>query len=121
MKKSLNRIKSSLAALWLATLTLFTKAMGQWKTEFTYWVLDPQEVTVRNSVFSDSKMYMLIKITQWLFVWLIFIIWIINLIKIKKTGDKVQRKKRIRITIIIMSILVILLVAAFLIPTLLLK
>ena len=115
MKKALKKIKASLAVLSLAVL------IWQWKTQFTYWVLDSEDITAVNPAFSDPNMSIAIKIAQRVFVGVVFIIWIINLIKIKKTDDKVQRKKRIRRTIIIMSILVVILVAAFLIPTLLLK
>jgi len=123
MKKTLKRIKTGLATLWLAIVSFFSKAMGQ------YWMGDfREEDLVYQSAYAspdvplpESSWSIIVKVAQRALVGVVFIIWIINLIKINKTDDKVQRKKRIRKTIIIVSILVILLVAAFLIPTLLLK
>ena len=123
MKKTLKRIKTGLATLWLAIVSFFSKAMGQ------YWMGDfREEDLVYQSAYAspdvplpESSWSIIVKVAQRALVGVVFIIWIINLIKIKKTDDKVRRKKRIRRSIIIISILVVLLVAAFLLSTLFLK
>lgn len=123
MKKVFNRVKTWLLALWVTIVSFFSKAMGQ------YLISDfREEDLVYQSAYAspdvplpESSWSIIVKVAQRALVGVVFIIWIINLIKIKKTDDKVQRKKRIRKTIIIVSILVILLAAAFLVPTLLLN
>ena len=125
MKKVFNRVKTWLLALWVTIITFFAKAMGQGQFVEMYWVPGPYDDIMNQGVYwvppVESKANLIIKVIQRALVGVVFIIWIINLIKIKKTDDKVQRKKRIRKTIIIVSILVILLAAAFLVPTLLLN
>ena len=125
MRKTLKKIKASLAVLWIGVLSLFTKAMGQGQFVAMYWVPGPYDDIMNQGVYwvppVESKANLIIKVIQRALVGVVFIIWIINLIKIKKTDDKVQRKKRIRRSIIIISILVVLLVAAFLLSTLFLK
>lgn len=123
MKKTFNEIKVSLTTLLVAVVSFFSKVIGQ-SLISDYKKEDYEMVSMYAAPYvplPEPKTNIAIKVVQRTFAWVTFIIWIINLIKIKKTDDKIQRKKRIKRTIIIMSILVVVLVAAFLIPTLLLK
>ena len=127
MKKTLNKIKKGIAAFWVALISLFSKAIGknlegmpigetqylywvpQWVMQLEYWVPSPM-----------SSTFIVSKITQRSLIWVTFIVWIVNLVKIKKIDDKVQRKKKIKKTIIVIRILIILIVACI-ITTRLLK
>jgi len=123
MKKTFNEIKVSLTTLLVAVVSFFSKVIGQ-SLISDYKKEDYEMVSMYAAPYvplPEPKTNIAIKVVQRTFAWVTFIIWIINLIKIKKTDDKIQRKKRIKRAIIIMSILVVVLVAAFLIPTLLLK
>ena len=129
MKKILNKIKVSLAILWVAVVSFFSKVIGEFWQETTLYDINWKPVYMESlygvsypdETLLEAKTNLAIKIAKRAFVGITFIVWMINLIKIKKTDDKVQRKKRIRRSIIIISILVVLLVAAFLLSTLFLK
>lgn len=123
MKKTIKKIKAIVTALWVAGLSFFSKVIWQYlMSDFREEDLVHQSAYASPDVpLSESSWSIIIKVIQRALVGVVFIIWIINLIKIKKTDDKVQRKKRIKRTIIIISILAVILVAAFLMPTLLLK
>ena len=118
MKKTINKKKLSLAAIWAAMLSFPLKVMGQ-IDEHLYWVANIQDVYWVPPI--EQKINIIIKIAQRALVWITFIVWIVNLIKIKKIDDKVQKEKRIKRTIIILAIFAVILVAAFLIPLLVLK
>lgn len=123
MKKITNKKKLSLATILTTILSFPFKVMGQmmnlddmqdiyWvppRGEMLYWVPSPM-----------SPALIVSKIIQGVLIWVTFIVWIINLIKIRKTDDKTQKRERIKETIIFMSILIILIVACF-ITTWLLK
>ena len=119
MKKNMNKKKSGLAAIWAAILSFPFKVLGQImdldSMQDIYWV-PPRRVLL----YSMSPALIASKIVQRVLIWVTFIVWIINLIKIRKTDDKTQKEKRIKKTIIVMSILIILIVACF-ITTWLLK
>lgn len=124
MQKKMNKKKLSLAAIRAAILSFPFKVMGQmmnlddmqdiyWvppRGEMLYWVPSPM-----------SPALIVSKVIQRVLIWVTFIVWIINLIKIKKTDDKTQKGKRIKKTIIVMSILIILIVACFIMTWLLKK
>lgn len=122
MGKTINKIKMSLSTLWIAIISFSSKVMG----EHPYWVNSPAQpdywipTELLTSPKSESPI-IAIKIAQVLFVTIIFIVWTISFIKIRKIDDKNQREKKIRNTIIIIAILVLLLILSFLIPFLLLK
>lgn len=132
MKKLLNKIKLGLTALLAAIISFSSKVFAQvleykelnyLQTEYwishmqtKYWVVNP----IVDPLNWSAPTIIAIKIAQILLVVIIPIIWIVNLIKIRKIDDKAQKKKKIRITIIVIAILILILVAAFLIPTLLL-
>lgn len=123
MKKITNKKKLSLATILTTILSFPFKVIGQmmnlddmqdiyWvppRGEMLYWVPSPMSPTLIVS-----------KVIQGVLIWVTFIVWIINLIKIRKTDDKTQKRERIKETIIFMSILIILIVACF-ITTWLLK
>lgn len=125
MKKTFNKTKTFIAAFGVTIISLFPKVFGQsligpkdnmyqdlyWvpPIQGLYWVPSP-----------ESKINIIIKIAQRILIWVTFIVWIINLIKIKKTDDKNKKKRKVKKTIIILSILIILIIACF-ITTWLLK
>lgn len=134
MKNFYNKIRLSLTALWIAVLSFSSKVFAQifeygdlkysqtdyWiaRVQTKYWVESP----IINPITDwSTPMIIAVKIVQIILIIIIPIIWIINLIKIRKIGDKIEKMKRIRTTIIILAILVLILIAAFLIPALLLK
>jgi len=110
MKRIFNRIKTSLATLWIAIISFFSKVFGQnfGRIEDTihplYWVSNP--IPYYDPIFTNKK------IVQRALIGATFIVWLINFIKIIKTKDKAQKKKRIKRTIIT---LIILLVTIFLV------
>jgi len=119
MKRILNKIKTILATLWTIIISFTSKVMGQLTTsnfiveeplhfQTKYWVAPLPE--------AESNPITFIRIVQiWLII-LIFIVWFVNLLRIRKIDDKTLKKKKIRNTIIIISILILLLIAALIIP-----
>ena len=108
MKKTLNKIKTSLAALWVAIVSFFSKVFGQLLIEDTYCPDCKMQ-----SLYWVSPLYQVstyIKFTQKLLIGVVFIIWLINLIKIRKTDDKTKKKKKIKGTIITISIILAIIV-----------
>ena len=123
MKRTLNKIKATITALWIAIGSFCFKVMAQFgerETNGPTAGIAPYNIYITEDK-SWASWWIAIKIAQRTLVGVTLIVWIINLIKIKKTGDKEQKKKKIKKAIIIMSILIVILVAAFLIPTLLLQ
>ena len=116
----MNKKKLKLAAIRTVALSFPLKVIGQsLPMQYLYWTPNIQDVYWVEPI--ESKINIIIKMVQRALVGITFIVWIINLIKIRKIDDKIQKKKRINRTIIILVILVVILVAAFLIPALLLK
>ena len=119
MKKTFNKVKLWLSAVWVTIISFFSRVFWQnfkINEQNLYWV--PQlEYGVPSPM---SSALIVSKIAQRSLIWVTFIVWIVNLIKIRKIDDKVQKKKRIKKTIIVMSILIIL-IAACIITTRLLK
>ena len=119
MKKQFNRIKTWLATLWIAIISIFSKVMGQsfnqmnFMVEGMYWVENPKNYNTLTNVIT--------KITEKILVIIIFIVWIVSLIMIIKTKNKEQRKKIIKRTIITLSILLILIIACIIAARLLKK
>lgn len=116
MEKTLNKIKAILSALLIAMVSFSEKIFWQeWvnpNPQPDYWIYFPWESLRAQEATSITT----IRIVQILLVILIFIVWVINLIKIRKVDDKTQRGKKIRNTIIIIAILVLILIASFVIP-----
>ena len=102
MKKTFNKIKTSIAALWVAIVSFFSKVFGQLIREETYCPDCMQALYWVSPLYQVSAY---IKTTQKLLIGVVFIIWLINLIKIKKTDDKTKKKKKIKRTIITISII----------------
>ena len=120
MKKSFNKIKTILTTLWIAIISFSSKVIGiEWDDptrETLYWVQQPETL-----ISSESEITLAVKIAQ---IWLtavIFIVWIVNFVKIRKMDDRIEKQKKIRTTVIVLAIFVLILITAFLIPTLLLK
>lgn len=119
MKKTFNKIKLGLSAFWLSIISFFPKVFWQgfwtpndynkYTVQWMYWVPPIQDLYWVPSPIAPALTAS--KVVQRLLIWVTFIVWIVNLIKIRKIDDKVQKKKRIKKTIIIMSILIILIVA----------
>jgi len=107
----MKNLKKSIATLWIAIISFFSKVFGQnfgriedTIQQPTYWVSNP--IPYYDPIFTTKK------IVQRALIWATFIVWLINFIKIIKTKDKAQKKKRIKRTIIT---LIILLVTIFLV------
>jgi len=118
MKKAFNKIKTSIAAFWITIISFFSKVFWQnfgigerlyWTPQLEYWVPSP-----------ISPAIIVSKIAQRSLIWITFIVWIVNIVKIREIDDKVQKKKKVKKTIVVISILIILIVACI-ITTLLLK
>lgn len=121
MKKLLTKIKLGLATLWIVLISFSSKTMW-WNFEDTqrsepvyepiqavYWVPRP-----------TSPISHVLNAVQRLTAIAIFIIWIVNFIRIMRTNDKDLKNKRIKNTIIEITILVVILIATLIISTLLL-
>ena len=122
MKKAINKIKISLSTLWIAIISFSSKVMGlhsDWTVDAQpdYWIYYPSELLT--SPKSESPI-LAIKIVQILLIAVIFIVWIVSFLKIKKIDDKTLKKKKIRNTIIVIAIVILVLIASFVIPALLL-
>ncbi len=123
MKKFYNRIKIRLTALWIAIFSFSCKVFAQvleykelkypqteyWvaRVQTKYWVVNP----IVDPYDLSTPTIIVIKIAQILLIVIIPIIWIINLIKIRKIDDNAIKKKKIKKTIIAISILTIIFVA----------
>ena len=131
MKKTFNKIKTWLAALWITIISFFSKVMGQFgqfwqedeiydiywnpsRIELLYWVSSPIQEP-------PALINTIIKLAKWPLIAIAFIVWIISLIKIRKIEDKTQKKKKIKRVVITISILLVLIVACFVLPLLLKK
>ena len=108
MKKFLSKIKTSLTTLWIALVSFSSKVFGQgweiWDQRYyaqtVYWV--------RNTVSEPEIItFAIIKSLQRLLVAIVLVLWIINLIKIRKIDDKQQKKEKIKKTIITSVIMLI--------------
>ena len=113
MNKAFNKIKLTLATIWASISSFPFKALGtDWEAmdfQTDYWIVYPSELLTD----SEPTAITIIKIAQ---IWLtavIFIVWIINFVKIRKTDDKSLKNKRIKRTIItLLAILVTILLLA---------
>lgn len=131
MKKLLTKIKAILTVLWVTLIFFSSKVMGfvmktddlfdengnwKFKTNQTYSI-QQTVYWVPNTI---SPISPALNAVQRLTSIAIFIIWIVNFIRIMRTNDEDLKKKRIKNTIIVITILVIILVATLIISTLLL-
>lgn len=114
MKKLLTKIKLSLATLWITLISFSSKAMG--------WieVTNNQPINLSNPKYikppkSTIILVTITKILPRILIAITFIIWIVSFIKIRKIDDENLKKKKIKNTIIIISIHIILIIATFLI------
>lgn len=108
MKKFIYKIKISLATLVATPISFFSKVIGQIDRnnpgQPLYWVSSPE--------ISDAyQITVAIKVVQVFLIAIVFIVWIINFIKIRKIDDKILKKKKIKKTVIVISILIILIIA----------
>jgi len=110
MKKTFYKIKISLAALWIAIISFSSKVLWliTWPTlqqqniyqwEVMYWVPSPGPETTINAIINAIKRFRIPLII------VIFIVWIVNFIKIRKIDDKTLKKKKIKSTAIIILII----------------
>jgi len=124
MKKQFNKIKTWLATLWIAIVSFFSKVMGQNRGREVQPMYGVEYNIGRRAIEQINQPTLIdtvIKIAKRPLIGITLIVWIINLIKIRKTEDKTQKKKMIRRTIIVISVLVVLIVACFILPLLLKK
>ena len=113
MKKTLNKLKVILAILWGAIISIPSKVIGQVISpsfdhmQTFYWVASPDLVLTQSPepVFTITN---IIRISQILLGTIVFIVWIVNLIKIRKIEDKALKQKNMkRIGIIVLISIVI--------------
>ncbi len=109
MKKILSRIKIGIVTLWVTLISFFSKVVGQtdWanpRGEPMYWI---QPAPISNTY----SITIAIKVAQVFLIAIVFIVWIINFIRIRKIEDKILRKKKIKKIVIVISILIILIIA----------
>lgn len=123
MKKTFNKIKLGLSAFWLSIISFFSRVFWQnfGMDQNLYWVPSVPAVYWVPSAESQTFVVIVIKIIQRLFIGVIFIVWIINFIKIRKTDDKTEKKEKLKRFIIIISILVVLIIACIIAVQLLKK
>ena len=122
MKKNFDKVKTCLASLSIALASFLSKVFGQWLERYPqtkYWVVNTLPVPVEQIGWSTPTS-ITIKIAQLLLIAVIPIIWIMNFIKIRKMDDKLEKQRKINITIIVIAVLILILSATFLIPALLL-
>ena len=128
MKNFYNKIKISLTALWIAIISFSCKVFAlvleyeelkypqtdYWisRMQTKYWVVNP----IVDPYDWSTPTIVFIKIAQILLIVIIPIIWIINLIKIKRIDDKTVKKKKIKNAIIIITILLVLFIILLLLP-----
>ena len=99
MKKQFNKIKTWLATLWIAIISSFSKVFGQYPVEQPmYGIKNPNPVYGQPSIMYLAMLWIK-TIVLYTTLPIIFIIWIINLKKIKKLTNKEQKKKIRRKTI----------------------
>jgi len=113
MKKTLNKIKIVLTSLRVIIISLPYKVMGitvrtkeDLHFQSDYWIrpVYPESLPITE---------WFIKIAQILLIAVIFTVWIINFIKIKKINNKALKKKKIKKTITIIYILISILIILF--------
>ncbi len=116
MKRTLNKIKTSLATLLIALVSFSSKIFAQrWEYpeaaigQTLYWVYNPKPLPET-----------IIRISQRLLVAVVLILWIVNFIRIRKIEDKSEKNKKIKKAVIVIAILLVILIATFVISTLLL-
>lgn len=108
MGRTLNKIKLSLATLWTAIISFLSKVCAQewgqpdldYSVQAAYWVYNPKPSP-------EIIILVTIKILQRLLVAVVLFMWIINFIKIRKIDDKLQKKGKIKKTIITIAIMLI--------------
>lgn len=118
MKKTFNKVKLWLSAVWVAIISFFSRVFWQnfkINEQNLYWVpqLEYGELSPMSSALIVSK------IAQRSLIWVTFIVWIVNLIKIKKTKDKEEKKEKLKRFIIVICVLIVLIVASFIVIQLL--
>lgn len=134
MEKIFNRIKLSLATLWVSIISFFSKVMGQSYGEALYWVQRPYDDMIMQPAYwvpntmspvKPTLIDILIKISngiiRLILVPVLLIVGIINIKKIWKISDKVERKKKIKRTIITLLLILIWTVILFVLLRLLVR
>ena len=138
MKKSFSKIKAVLTAFWATLISFSSKVMGmqelywpppQFDIDETnaWWKFQPDiyvQPNISQGLYwvpktSQTEILHNISLIQRLIVIVTFIVWIISFIRILKTKDRDLKKKRIKNTIIVVSILIIILIVCFVVTYLL--
>ena len=112
MKRAFNRIKTGIAAFWIAIISFFSKAFGQdlgWELQPMYGV--EYKFGIDQPIGQPTLIDTIIKLAKRPLIWITLIVWIINFLKIRKIKDKKQKKKKIKSSIITIAILIILIMA----------
>ena len=122
MKNSTHRKRLSIATLLATIISFPLKIFGQgvdkveeaWFGGYVgdrwpmYWLTyTPNLPTSESSTIIST----ILRIIPWLLVTVTFIIWIVNFIKVRKIDDKWAKNKKIKKTIVAISILTIIFVA----------
>ena len=98
MKKILNKIKVSLAILWVAVVSFFSKVIGEFWQETTLYDINWKPVYMESlygvsypdETLLEAKTNLAIKIAKRAFVGITFIVWMRNLLK--KTHNDYYKK-----------------------------
>lgn len=111
MKKTYSKIKLNVIMFFAAITSLISKAMWQvwwWEsTQWFYWVSRWTPIMVKQQSSLSILTETIVKYVEWAFVLVIFLIGIINYLKIRKIDDKELRAKKIKKTIIIIVVIAI--------------
>lgn len=109
MKKTLNKLKVILATLWGVIISIPSKVIGQVVSpsfdhmQTFYWVASP-DLVLTQSPEPVSTITNIIRISQILVGAIVFVVWIINLIQLRKINDKALKQKKIKKTCIMLII-----------------
>lgn len=110
MKNTLNKAKVTLASIRAVITSFPSNALGQWiddSHQTFYWVMSPDMVTSTPSPEPVYTLINVIKLSQILLGTIVFIIWIVNLIKIRKMGDDALKQKKMKRTGILVLITIV--------------
>lgn len=101
MKNFLKKIKTIITTFLVTLISLNVSRSQEW-----YWVPDFPKVRA-NPTPPAEETPVIVNLAQRILPVITFIVWIASLIIILRTKDKEQKKKRIKIAIIVMSILIV--------------
>lgn len=111
MKNTFNKIKVAIFSIWTAITSIPLKSLGQWMDpdlhQTFYWVMSPDMITSTSSPEPVYTLTNIIRLSQILLGTIVFVIWIVNLIKIRKIDDKALKQNKIKRTGILVLIAIV--------------